>query len=264
MPSEAACLFSIIDTPTPSLLVRKSLLAALLTLLSLSWSRILSRHLLPLELTMIVSVSFVTRHSPSPRRFFIAFSTFSGSSDRDKLARSSRLTENSPPRGLNPTLRRPHGHLGESVGGDVLVRYHFIREGNRSPDPNVKLSLVPLEKRRVRDRVVTSPPLLQKGEPPLPGGVDPDKEHPPRPSERLDLNERPDSIDDKQVGLCLPDRLQAEFRHGALPIPLPQVLHHLARVLLVGGEPPPLRLLSYHVAHHHALHPEILERPGSG
>src|SRR5207245_3182508 len=107
MPSVAACLFSIIYTLPPSLLVRKSLLAALLTLLSLSCSRILSRHLLLLELTVIVPVSFTTRHSPSPRRFFIAFSTFSGSSDRDKLARSSRLTENSPTRGLNRTIPHP-------------------------------------------------------------------------------------------------------------------------------------------------------------
>src|SRR5438132_11473743 len=110
MPSVAACLFRLIATLPPSLLVRKSLLAALLTLLSLSCSRILSRHLLLLELTVIVPVSFTTRHSPSPRRFFIAFSTFSASSDRDKLARSSRLTENSPPRDFTPTLRRPHSH----------------------------------------------------------------------------------------------------------------------------------------------------------
>src|SRR6266849_2609834 len=197
MPSVAACLFSIIDTLPPSLLVRKSLLAALLTLLSLSWSRILSRHLLLLELTVIIPVSFITRYSPSLRRFFIAFSTFSGSSDRDRLARSSRLTENSPPRGLNPTLRRPHGHPGESVGGDVLVRYHFIREGYRPPDPHIQFSLVPLEKRLVRDRVVTSPPLLEKGKPPLPGGVNREEEHRSRPPERLDLRERPDSIDDE-------------------------------------------------------------------
>src|SRR3989442_15277028 len=149
MPTEAACLFSIIETLPPSLLVRRSLLAALLTLLSLSWWRIFSRDLLLFELTVIVPVSFVTWKSPSPTRFLIAFSTFSGSSDRDTLARSSRLTENSPPRGRNPTLRRPHSHLGECVGGDVLVRYHFIREGYRTPNPNVELSLVPLEKRLV-------------------------------------------------------------------------------------------------------------------
>src|SRR5712691_11738499 len=194
MPSEAACLFSIIDTLPPSLLVRKSLLAALLTLLSLSWWRIFSRRLLLLELTVIEPVSFITRHSPSPRRFFIAFSTFWGSSDRDTLARSSRLTENSPPRGLNPTLRRLHSDLGESVGGDVLVRYHLVCEGYRPPNPNIELSLVPLEKRLVDDRVVTSPPLLEKGKPPLPGGVNREEEHSPCPPERLDLRQRPDSI----------------------------------------------------------------------
>src|SRR5712692_4619228 len=148
MPSEAACLFSIIDTLPPSLLVRKSLLAALLTLLSLSWWRILSRLLLLLELTVIGFVSFITSYSPSPspspRRFFIAFSTYSGSSDRDTPARSARLTENSPPNGLNPTLRRPRGHLSESVGRDALVRYHFIRESYRTPNPNIELPLVPL------------------------------------------------------------------------------------------------------------------------
>src|SRR2546427_4473789 len=167
MPTEAACLFSIIETLPPSLFVRRSLLAALLTLLSLSWWRIFSRDLLLFELTVIVPVSFVTLQSPSPTRFLIAFSTFSGSSDRDTLARSSRLTENSPPSGLNPALRRPHGHLGASLGGDVLVRYHFVREGYRPSDPYFELSLVPLEERLVLDRVVTSPPLFEKRIPPL-------------------------------------------------------------------------------------------------